>query len=96
MPADSIDLIAQVIDTISAKHVQPNQFQPTIEALLPKLSAFVKAKDLVTLDPTKPLMVRKEPGYMEGVAGASMSSPGPYDKSGNSYFNVGSLARLEG
>jgi uncharacterized protein (DUF885 family) len=29
---------------------------------------------------------------MAGVAGASMSSPGPYDKDGNSYFNVGSLA----
>ena len=91
MPADSIDLIAQVIDTISAKHVRPDEFQSTIESLLPKLAAFVKAKDLVTLDPSKPLLVRKEPGYMEGVAGASMSSPGPYDKSGNSYFNVGTL-----
>ena len=29
---------------------------------------------------------------MAGVAGASMSSPGPYDKGGNSYFNVGSLS----
>jgi uncharacterized protein (DUF885 family) len=92
MPHDSLDLIAQLIDTISAKHVEPGQFQSAIENLLPKLSAFVKAKDLVTLDPSKPLIVRKEPGYMAGVAGASMSSPGPYDKDGNSYFNVGSLA----
>ena len=44
------------------------------------------------MDPTKPLVVRKEPGYMAGVAGASMSSPGPYDNAQNSYFNVGSLA----
>jgi uncharacterized protein (DUF885 family) len=29
---------------------------------------------------------------MAGVAGASMSSPGPYDNAQNSYFNVGSLA----
>ncbi len=91
MPADSLDLIAQVIDTLSSKHVQPDQFQSAIENILPKLTAFVKAKDLVTLDPSKPLVVRKEPGYMAGVAGASMSSPGPYDKGGNSYFNVGSL-----
>jgi uncharacterized protein (DUF885 family) len=28
---------------------------------------------------------------MAGVAGASMSAPGPYDKDGNSYYNVGSL-----
>jgi len=92
MPADSLDLIAQVIDTLSSKHVQPGEFQSAIEAVLPKLTAFVKAKDLLTLDPSKPLVVRKEPGYMAGVAGASMSSPGPYDKNGNSYFNVGSLA----
>jgi len=92
MPKDSLDLIAQVIDTLSAKHVTPDEFQPAIEKQIPKLTAFVKSKDLVTLDPSKPLVVRREPGYMAGVAGASMSSPGPYDKGGNSYFNVGSLS----
>ncbi|MDB4901648.1 MAG: hypothetical protein JWQ63_929 [Mucilaginibacter sp.] len=92
IPADSLSLIAQVIDTLSSKHVAPNEFQSAIEKLIPKLTTFVKTKDLVTLDPSKPLIVRKEPGYMAGVAGASMSTPGPYDKDGNSYFNVGSLA----
>lgn len=92
MPADSLELIAQVIDTLSSKHVQPSEFQSAIENEIPKLTAFVRTKDLLTLDPAKPLVVRKEPGYMAGVAGASMSSPGPYDKTGNSYFNVGSLA----
>ena len=29
---------------------------------------------------------------MAGVAGASMSSPGPYEKKGTAYYNVGSLA----
>jgi uncharacterized protein (DUF885 family) len=91
MPADSLDLIAQVIDTISTKHVQPADFQSAIENTLPKLTAFVRAKNLLTIDSSKPLIVRKEPGYMAGVAGASMSAPGPYDKGGNSYFNVGSL-----
>ena len=28
---------------------------------------------------------------MAGLAGASISSPGPYDKNGNTYYNVGSL-----
>ena len=92
MPTDSLDMIAKMIDTLSAKHVKPDDFQNAIEKALPKLNAFVRTKDLVTLDPTKPLVVRKEPGYMAGVAGASMSSPGPYDKGGNSYYNVGSLA----
>ena len=29
---------------------------------------------------------------MAGVAGASISAPGPYDKNGNTYYNVGSLS----
>ena len=44
------------------------------------------------MDPSKPLVVRKEPAYMAGVAGASISAPGPYDKGGDTYYNVGSLA----
>ena len=91
-PADSLDMIAKLIDTLSSKHVAQGEFQSAIEKAIPKLTAFVKTKDMVTLDPSKPLVVRKEPGYMAGVAGASMSAPGPYDKGGNSYFNVGSLA----
>jgi uncharacterized protein (DUF885 family) len=93
MPKDSMELISKVIDTIASHHVDADNFQSSIEQLIPKLTAFVRSKDLVTLDPSKPLVIRKEPGYMAGSgAGASMSSPGPYDKTGNSYFNVGSLA----
>ena len=92
MPTDTLELISQMIDTLSSKHSKPEDFQNDITKELPKLTDFVKSKDLVTLDPGKPLVVRKEPGYMAGVAGASMSSPGPYDKNGNSYFNVGSLS----
>jgi len=93
MPKDSMELISKVIDTIESQHVDPGNFQSSIEKLIPKLTAFVQAKNLVTMDPSKPLVIRKEPGYMAGSgAGASMSSPGPYEKTGNSYFNVGSLA----
>jgi len=91
MPSDTLEMIGKMIDTLSAKHVAPDEFQSAIEKELPKLTSFVASKDLVTLDPGRPLLVRKEPGYMAGVAGASMSSPGPYDAGQNSYFNVGSL-----
>ena len=91
MPTDSLELIAKVIDTLSVKHSTPGEYQHTIEQLIPKLTAFVKTKDLISLDPSKPLVIRKEPAYIAGVADASMSAPGPYDKEGNSYFNVGSL-----
>lgn len=91
-PSDSLEMIGKMIDTLSATHVKPDEFQSAIVNELPKLKAFVEQKDLIALDPTKPLEVRKEPGYMAGIAGASMSSPGPYDAGQNSYFNVGSLA----
>jgi uncharacterized protein (DUF885 family) len=92
MPADTLTLIGKMIDTLSVKHSKPENFQSDIEKILPQLTAFVKQKDLLYIDPSKPLVVRKEPGYMAGVAGASCSSPGPYDKGGNTYYNVGSLA----
>jgi uncharacterized protein (DUF885 family) len=90
-PTDSLQLIRQVIDKVSLKHAQPDSFRQTIEAQIPVLVNFIKEKNLIYLDPSKPLVVRKEPGYMAGVAGASISAPGPYDKNGNTYYNVGSL-----
>lgn len=94
MPADSLDMIAQVLDTLSAKHTTPDELQSTIEKQLPILSAFVKSKDLLTLDPGKPLEVRKQPAYFGNAAVASMSAPGPYDKNGKSYYNIISLKGL--
>ena len=91
-PKDSLQLIKMVIDKISEKHVKPEEFQSAIEQQMPVLIDFIKKKDLIYIDPSKPLVVRKEPDYMAGVAGASISAPGPYDKNGNTYYNVGSLS----
>ena len=91
MPGDRSVAIKQMIDVLSLNHVQPDSFQAAIEHQLPELVAFIKNKDLIYIDPSKPLVVRKEPGYMAGVAGASINAPGPYDKNGNTYYNVGSL-----
>ncbi len=90
-PDDSLALVRMVIDTLSAAHVKPEAFQTAIEKQLPELVQFVNEKNLLYLDPSKPLVVRKEPAYMAGLAGASISAPGPYDKDGNTYYNVGSL-----
>nr|WP_262918297.1 DUF885 domain-containing protein [Mucilaginibacter straminoryzae] len=92
MPKDSLVLIGRMIDTLSTVHVKPDEFQSAIEKEIPRLTTFVREKNLLFIDPSKPLVVRKEPAYMAGVAGASVSAPGPYDKTGNTYFNVGSLS----
>ncbi|MES2425475.1 MAG: DUF885 domain-containing protein [Bacteroidota bacterium] len=94
MPADSLLMIGQVLDTISSKHTTAANLQSDIEKQLPKLSAFIKTKDLLTLDPTKPLIVRKQPAYFGNAAVASLSAPGPYEKNGNSYYNIISLNGL--
>ena len=91
-PSDKLQLIKMVIDKISLQHTTPAKFQSEIETQLPELVAYVKAKDLLYIDPSKPLVVRKEPAYMAGVAGASISAPGPYDKNANTYYNVGSMS----
>jgi uncharacterized protein (DUF885 family) len=91
-PADSLQLIRKMIDKLSINHTHRDSFQTEIEQQIPKLISFIKDKDLIYIDPSKPLVVRKEPAYMQGVAGASISSPGPYDKNGNTYYNVGTLA----
>ncbi len=93
-PKDSLQLIKMVIDAISLKHAKPEEFQSAIEKQIPELTAFVKEKNLLYMDPSKPLVVRKEPDYMAGVAGASISAPGPYDKNGNTYYNVGTLSGM--
>ena len=92
MPDNRLYAIRLMIDMLSQKHVQPDSFQTAIEHQLPELVAFIKNKNLIYIDPSKPLVVRKEPAYMAGVAGASINAPGPYDKNGNTYYNVGSLA----
>ena len=94
MPAEKFMLIRMVIDTISTQHSSPENFQSNIEKQIPLLIKFINDKKLIYLDPSKPLKVRKEPDYMAGVAGASISAPGPYDKNGNTYYNVGSLAYM--
>lgn len=91
MPGNEYELVKQLIDQISLMHTQPENFQKEIEKQIPELEKFVKNKNLIYLDPKKPLVVRREPDYMAGVAGASISAPGPYDKGGNTYYNVGSL-----
>ncbi len=92
LPQNKVVAIKQMIDILSVKHVAADSFQTAIEQQIPVLAKFIQEKNLLYLDPSKPLVVRKEPAYMAGVAGASISSPGPYDKMGNTYYNVGSFS----
>ena len=91
MPTDTLSVIRKMMDRLSLVHCHRDSFMSSIEAQIPELTSFVKEHDLLYLDPEKPLVVRQEPAYMAGVAGASISAPGPYDKYGDTYYNVGTL-----
>jgi len=86
MPANGA--VKQLIEKISEQHVDRTDFIEAIKLQIPELKKFVEKHDLVYLDPEKPLVVRETPKYMVGVAGASISSPGPYEKDGETYYNV--------
>jgi len=77
-----------VIDEVSKSHVHRDSFITAIRQQIPELEKFVIDHDLLTLDPNKPLVVRETPEYMRGVAGASISAPGPYDQDAETYYNV--------
>ena len=85
---DSLAIIKAVITEISKQHVRPEEFTAAIEKQIPTLAKFVDDKKLLTQDPSKPLRVRPTPEYERGVAGASISAPGPYDKKADTYYNV--------
>ncbi len=89
MPADRLEMIRAVLDELSKRHTTREKFVDTIRNQIPALEEFVREKDLVDQDPTRPLVVRETPPYMRGGgAGASISAPGPFDPTANTYYNV--------
>jgi uncharacterized protein (DUF885 family) len=94
-PPNNREAISQLIKHLSVKHVAKENFVDEISKQIPTLEAFVKEKDLITLDADKPLLVRKTPEYMRGYAMASISSPGPYESKGNTFYNVEPMGMMD-
>ena len=89
MPEDDKDAVRELINLISVRHVHRDSFVVAIRRQIPQLEDFVNEKQLMYLDPDKPLVVRETPLYMRGMgAGASVVSPGPYEENANTYYNV--------
>ncbi|MFN3302927.1 MAG: DUF885 domain-containing protein [Roseateles sp.] len=94
LPADRFALIGRVIAKLSERHVAREKFVDEIRAQIPQLEAWVREKDLLTQDASKPLAVRETPVYQRGVAGASIEAPGPYRPQDSTYYNVTPLDEL--
>ncbi|MBV7538111.1 DUF885 domain-containing protein [Duganella sp. sic0402] len=87
-PADRFAKIGMMIDKLSERHVAREDFVNEIKRQIPVLQDWVISKNLLTLDPNKPLEVRATPAYAAGVAGASIDAPGPYRPQDRTYYNV--------
>ena len=89
VPTDTLRIAADVVAALSREHATPQRFVEAVREQMPELVRWVNEHDLLTQDPTKPLVVRETPLYMRGSgAGASVSAPGPYDKGADTYYNV--------
>lgn len=87
-PSDALLMVKMLIDKIAENHIARDSLFIEIDRQIKELAAFVDEKNLLTQDPTKPLQVRETPEYMRGVAGASISAPGPFEEDGTTFYNV--------
>jgi uncharacterized protein (DUF885 family) len=87
-PEDRFRKIGMVIDKLSIHHVARENFFPEIRRQIPLLQDYVIKNNLLSIDASKPLVVRETPAYMRGVAGASIDAPGPYRPKDRTYYNV--------
>jgi uncharacterized protein (DUF885 family) len=93
-PADRTRKIGMVIDKLSSRHVRREDFVKEIQRQIPQLQDWVIKHNLLSLDASKPLVVRETPMYQRGVAGASIDAPGPYRPRDKTYYNVTPLDGL--
>lgn len=92
MSNDRLERIGMMIDHLSDRHVGRGEFVDEIKRQIPLLGEFVREHDLLDQDESRPLVVRETPEYMRGGgAGASISAPGPFNPTANTYYNVSPL-----
>jgi uncharacterized protein (DUF885 family) len=80
-------VIKFALDLAAAERPARDAVVATSEAALQKATAFVRAKDLITL-PEAPVKVSLMPEFQRGVAVAYCDSPGPLDKGQSTFFAV--------
>ena len=93
-PDDRLDKIGTLIGKMSEQHIARGDLFKEVSRTIPELEQWITDHNLVTLDPEKPLQIRITPKYKQGIAGASIDAPGPYDANARTYFNVTPLDDL--
>ena len=92
-PSDSIALIQAVIDAVSLQHAGAADFFDSLRNQVYELKRFIIARDLFNFDTTYPIVVRWMPEYARGFAIANAEFTPPYQKKGETYFNIDDITK---
>ena len=89
MPQDRLQRIGRMVAHLSQRHVAREDFVTEIKRQIPLLADFVRRQNLLEQDETRPLVVRETPPYLRGSGAiASISAPGPFNPTADTYYNV--------
>jgi uncharacterized protein (DUF885 family) len=89
VPSDRLVMIRAVLDEMARHHAPRDAFVEVVRKQVPQLQAFVREKDLLDQDPTRPLIVRETPPFQRGSGAlAGVNAPGPLNPTANTYYNV--------
>jgi uncharacterized protein (DUF885 family) len=92
-PSESMARIQSVIDAVSLQHARPGDFFDSLRNQVYALKRFVLVKDLVNFDTSYPIIVRLMPEYARGFAIANAEFTPPYQKKGETYFNIDDITK---
>lgn len=86
--AGTLKMIRSVLDRIAEDHVGRNEVMNDARGTVDDLTQFIIEKDLLTLDPEKPLEIRPMPEFQRGISFANLQAPGPLESKLQTYYNV--------
>ena len=87
-PKDSMLLIQSIINVVSLQHANAKDFYDSLRNQVTAMKKFIIVKDLFAFDTTYPIVVRIMPPYERGFSIASAEFTPPYQKKGDTYYNI--------
>jgi uncharacterized protein (DUF885 family) len=79
----------QVLAEIAADHPAPGALLDSFRATFDGLTAFIEARQLISIPPAPRPIVRETPPFMRATTSASMDTPGPFETvAQEAYFSV--------
>lgn len=90
--AENRQVVQLILNKIEVQHATPSALFDSLNSQVHRLKKFVIEKNLFDLDTAAtPIIVRLMPEYARGWAFATAEFTPPYQKQGNTYFNIDDL-----